>query len=204
MPSWTFLCKCGRTYEQLEARTVCIALDHKLKNITYLSGLSADRLKPKTFNKFRGETNNMSDSVLTSLLQTLPRGEEIKDQREGDYPEAILQGAELVRNSTGSFAIVAQYGNLRDADGRAFEHKERYNIPERTSDVAVKRIFLSVLHDHTILDRTSKTAIYAETDEQRQSLLEAFETVKGTVVPLRLRARVDNGFMRASRLNIKK
>jgi len=147
----------------------------------------------------------MSDTVFTNLLTSVPRGEAIIDPRVGDHEGAEFQGAELLQNSTGSWAIVATFGNLRDTEGKLFEHKERYNIPESTSDVAVKRIFLGVLHDLGLVPQEENAAVYAETDEHRRELADAFKSLKGNQYNLRLRPRTDNNaFVRASFIRSRK
>src|SRR3990167_1178529 len=151
-----------------------------------------DQARHSTIGRYR-----MSDSIVANLLGSVPRGEEIRDPREGDHPDAVLQAAELVQNKTGSWAVIATFGNVRDSDGKAFEHKERFNIPGKTSDIAVKRIFLSTLHDLEIVPRESKQAVYAETDEHREAIAQAFKEKGGTNVPLRLKPKGD-GFLRAS------
>ena len=143
------------------------------------------------------------DSIAETLLSNIPRGEVIKDPREQDYPEATIQGAELVQNSTGSWAVILEWGNLVDTDGRAFPFKERYNIPESDSDPVQKRIFLSNLHDIGLISRDDKRAVHADTDEQREALLVAFQSLTGNVANLRLQES-KQGYMQSRVLRAKK
>ena len=135
-------------------------------------------------------------NVAEELLSSVPRGEVIKDPREGDYPEAQFQGVELAQNASGSWALIVLFGSLTDTNGRAFEHKERYNIPESGSDPVQKRIFLSNLHDLGIVPVEDKRSIHADTDEARDALYAAFRAQDGEFFHVRLKE--DNqGFMRA-------
>lgn len=142
-------------------------------------------------------------NVASELLNSIPRGEVIHDPREGDYPEAVFQGAELAQNASGSYAVIVLFGDLTDGNGRAFEHKERYNIPESGSDPVQKRIFLSNLHDLGIVPIEDKRSVHADTEEVREALYAAFKAQEGQSFHLRLKE--DNqGFMRAKILRGKK
>ena len=131
----------------------------------------------------------MEDSVLNELLGSIPQGEVIVDAREGDHANAELQGVELVRNSTGSFAVVATFGDLVDSNGRQFNIKRRFNIPEASSETVQKGIFLGELHDLEALPRSHRTAVYAETDTHRDAILRLFKKKGGSRHNLRVTMR---------------
>lgn len=139
------------------------------------------------------EGGRMSDQVTSGLLGSIPRGETLKDPREGQYDAPII-GNELVQNTTGSYAILAEFGPLTDSEGKDFTHKERFNIPEPHSDVQQKRMFLSSLHDLGIVDRNDKQAVYCATDDDRAALLAAFDSKRGESFPFKLTEQ--NGFLR--------
>lgn len=131
----------------------------------------------------------MSDEgVVNGLLGSIPRGEEIRDPREGFHSDVVIGESELVQNSTGSWAIVTNYNSMTDVNGRMFELKERYNIPASDSDDVVKRIFLDVLHSLGIVDRSDRRSVHAETDEQREGVAAAFQSVQGNNVNLKIAA----------------
>ena len=137
----------------------------------------------------------MDTDVASNLLGSIPRGEEIHDPRAGDHLDAKLAGVELVQNSTGSWAIKAVWSGIEDTDGNSFEHQERFNIPTRDSDPVVARIFLGTLHSLELVPTSDKQAVYAETDDHREQLVEAFKTKVGASYPIRLRESND-GFLR--------
>ena len=143
----------------------------------------------------------MSDEVVSGLLGSIPRGEEIKDQREGDHLSARLADVELVEQSNG-YAIKASFSGLADSDDNSFDYQDRVTIATHNSEDFIKRLFLSALHDFGIVPRSERQAIYAETDEHRAELLAAFKSKVGTNYPLRL--KVDkNGYLRGRMLRQK-
>src|SRR3990167_5038233 len=116
----------------------------------------------------------MSDEVVSGLLGSIPRGEEIKDQREGDHPGARLADVELVEQSNG-YAIKASFSGLTDSDDNSFDYQDRVTIATHSSEDFIKRLFLSALHDFGIVPRKEREAIYAENDGQRAEWPEAIK-----------------------------
>ena len=135
----------------------------------------------------------MSEEVVNAFLQGVPRGEEIKDQREGDHPNARLADVELVEQSNG-YAIRATFSSMEDSDGNSFDYQDRVTIATHNSEDWLKGMFLAALHDFGIVPRSERQAIYAETDEHRAELLAAFKSKVGTNYPLRLKLR--DGYLR--------
>ena len=138
------------------------------------------------------------DEVLANLLGSIPRGEELHDVREGEHPDAKLVDALLVPNTSDKlppYAIQKVYQGLVDVDGKAFELKDKVNIPESNSDDWVKRMFLADLHDMGIVPREQKQAIFTETDEHREAVLAAYQSKVDTNYPLRV-VTDKNGYIR--------
>lgn len=138
------------------------------------------------------------DRVLENLLGSVPHGEELHDVREGEHPDAVLVDVQLVENTSDKlppYALQKVYQGLTDVEGKAFELKDKVNIPESGSEDWVKRLFLADLHDMGLVPRTEKQAIFADTDEHREAVLTAYKSKIDTNYPLRV-VTDKNGYIR--------
>ena len=138
----------------------------------------------------------MAAEVVDNLLSSIPTGEAIKDPREGDHIGAKLTNPELVEQSNGH-SLKITWGDLTDSNGRGFEYQERYTIPTSQSDEFIHRLFLSVCHEAGVLPRESKSRILADTEADRNTILQAFQQRIGETVDLRLTQDAKSGYMRS-------
>lgn len=136
----------------------------------------------------------MSD-VQENLLAGIPTAGELKDPREGDYPEASLSSPEIVEQSNGH-AIKLTWSGLTDAQGRGFDFTERYTIPTSTSEDFIHRLFLGLVHALGMKPVSDREKIVADDDESRGMLLNAFEKSTGRIVSLRL-SQDNKGYLRS-------
>lgn len=134
--------------------------------------------------------------VEQNLLGSIPTGEKVVDPREGDHPNATLTMAELLDQGNGA-ALRLTYSGLVDTTGREFMHQERVTIPTSTSEDFIHRIFLALCHDLGIVPRGQKNRILADTEGDQQVVLQAFTSVCGNTVPLRIAADDKTGYMRS-------
>ena len=141
-------------------------------------------------------------TVIENLLGSIPVGEEIKDPRENDY-DATLKDVEVVEQKNGhSLRLV--FGDIEDANGRSFEHKENVTIPtsEHVGDLAfIQDIFLRWAQGLEVIPRTQRSAVLADTEEHRGVVLNAFKTKIGGRFPITL--YFSKGFIRG-RVNRRK
>jgi len=139
--------------------------------------------------------------VVENLLGSIPTGEIIKDPREGDHGDANIKAVELVEQSNGK-ALKITYGNLSDTNGRDFEHQERLTIPNSSSHEAVQRIFLAACHNLEIVPRSMRKTILADTDQDCETIHQAFASKVGITLNIRLRPDKD-GYLKSSFLRRK-
>lgn len=138
----------------------------------------------------------MSEEAVQNLLQNLPSAGEVRDPREGEHASARVSEVELVGPfSSGDYGIQVTFSGLMDTEGREFQHKARHTIPTSGSKDFIRRMFLAATHEYGIVPRENKEGVIADTAEARTQIHEAFKTVVGKAMPLKLAAD-RKGFMR--------
>ena len=135
-------------------------------------------------------------NIVENLLGSIPTGDEIKDSREGDFPEAVLSNPELVPFGTGH-AIQVTWTNLQDADGREFEYKERYGLPTEQSEAWQHGRFLDIVQTLGLVPKANRNAINVNGDAERESVLGAFKKVAGNTFPLRITTNKKTGYLQS-------
>ena len=143
------------------------------------------------------------DEVVKNLLGGIPTGEEIRDPREGEHPNATVGGVDTAEQGNG-WVVKVTYNGLVDTDGRQFEYTERYNIPTSNSEDWVHRMFLAICHDLQIVPRSFKSRILADTEADREVVKGAFSKSIGNSVPLRITMDSKSGYLRSRVLRVKK
>lgn len=138
----------------------------------------------------------MSEEAVQNLLSNLPNIGEVKDPREGEHPSARVSDVELIGPfSNGDYGIQVTFVGLVDGEGREFSHKARHTIPTSKSPDFIRRMFLGSTHDYDIVPRDNKQGVTADDEASRTQIYEAFKTVIGKAMPLKLTPD-RKGFMR--------
>lgn len=131
----------------------------------------------------------MADEVLNGLLDGAGVGDsELRDPREGEY-EAVVDRVALTENGPNAkirHALIVTYGDMIDANGRTFPVDDRINIPTSDADDTIKRMFLQSLHSLKLVPYSDKRPYFADSEEQRDVFLKAFQSLEGTRVPIRI------------------
>lgn len=139
--------------------------------------------------------------VVENLLSSVPTGEVLVDPKEGDYPEARLGAVELVEQGNG-YSVKLTWMDLVDQQGRPFEHQDRVTIPTSDSEDFIHRMFLAACHDFEVVPRSFRSKLHADTEADRERIVEAFTSKVGGTYPIALKSD-KNGYMR-SRITRKK
>lgn len=138
--------------------------------------------------------------VVENLLSSIPVGEVLVDPKEGDH-EARLGAVELVEQGNGH-SVKVTWMDMTDSNGRPFEHQDRITVPTSNSEDFIHRMFLSACHDLQVVPLSFRSKIYADTEADRDRIVEAFTSKIGSRYPLTIKAD-KNGYMR-SRISRKK
>lgn len=136
------------------------------------------------------------DPTLEGLLNSVPTGEELRDPREGDHEDSKLIDVSVGENSEQAvipFSAVMVWSAMKDSEGRDFDFSARVNIPRPSDPTWVKRMFLQTAHDLGVVPRDRKTALVADTDEEREVLIKILKLGLGQRYPVRIREK--NGFV---------
>lgn len=136
-----------------------------------------------------------------NLLSSIPVGEVIKDAREGEQPDAVLTSPELV-DFGDSKAVKVIWNNLTDADGRSFQFQARYPLPTTDSAPWQHARFLDLVHGLGIVPRGQRNAINVDTEQDQETVLNAFKSIDGNNFPIRLYVNKKTGYLE-SRLSKK-
>ena len=144
----------------------------------------------------------MTEDVQANLLGSIPTGEEIRDPKEGDHPNARLADVDIVEQSNGH-SLQLIYTDLVATDGRPFDQKERVSLPTSNSEDFIHRIFLALCHDLEIVPRTFKSRVFVDTEDDRERVRAAFATKLGNTIPLRIQSD-KQGYLRSRIIRFKK
>jgi len=145
---------------------------------------------------FQKEALMPDQEIVENLLGSIPTGEEIKDSREGDHSDATLTNPELVPFGTAQ-AIQVTWANLQDADGRAFEYKERYALPTSQSEPWQHSRFLDVVQSLGLVPKNKRNAINVDSDADRDAVLGAFKKIEGSVHPIKISTNKKTGYLQS-------
>ena len=138
--------------------------------------------------------------VAENLLGSIPTGEILIDPKEGDH-DARLGAVELVEQGNGH-SVKLTWMDMTDSNGRPFEHQERITVPTSGSQDFIHRMFLAACHDFEVVPRNARSRILADTETDRDAIVQAFSSKIGTVYPISIKS--DNkGYLR-SRISRKK
>lgn len=141
--------------------------------------------------------------VTENLLSSIPVGDKVIDPREGIHENATLRAVELVSGDDW-YSLKLTFGNLTDANGKEFEHQERITIPNSNSEDFIQRLFLSACHDFEIVPRSFRQRILSDTDDNRQTIVTAFESKIGGNYPLKITINNKTGYPQSRVLRPKK
>jgi len=136
------------------------------------------------------------DESLDAMLEGIPQGDVLKDPREGEHEDVLLQAVDISPNKEGSavpFSFIERWTGMKDEKGRPFDFNEYIQIPTGETRIEIKRMFLAHFHDLGALDKAFKNALTAETDEHRQKLRLVLRKVVGQKYPVKISE--SNGFI---------
>lgn len=132
--------------------------------------------------------------VVENLLDSIPVGAVLIDPKEGSYPDARLGAVELVEQGNG-YSVKLTWMDLVDSNGRPFEQQDRITIPTSDSEDFIHRMFLAACHDLEVVPRSFRSKLHADTEADRDRIVEAFTSKVGNQYSIMLKSD-KNGYMR--------